>query len=131
MLAKVICWGATRNDAIERMLRALQEYVIVGIQSNIPFHMQLLRDKRFLRGAFHTNWLDQEFTMESPDGHPDEHVALLVAAVLAHRRRRQGARVADAGATTDGGSVWRFAGRDRLLASRSLTQRSGWRRSTG
>jgi acetyl-CoA carboxylase biotin carboxylase subunit len=131
MLAKVICWGATRGDAVQRMLRVLQEYVIVGIQSNIPFHMQLLRDERFLRGEFHTNWLDQEFTMESPDGHPDEHVALLVAAVLAHRKRRQGARPAGGGSGPPDGSTWRFAGRDRLLASRSLTQRSGWRRSTG
>jgi acetyl-CoA carboxylase biotin carboxylase subunit len=72
MLAKVICWGQTRDMAIQRMIRALREYVIVGIQSNIPFHLQLLADERFRKGEFHTGFLESEFTMEPPDGHPDE-----------------------------------------------------------
>jgi len=130
MLAKVICWGATRDDAVRRMVRALREYVVVGIQTNIPFHLQLLEDERFLRGEFHTNWLDQEFAMHSPDGHPDEQVALLVAAVLAHRKKRQGSALGQTPAAVDG-SAWRSAGRDRLLASRNLAYRTGWRRSTG
>ncbi|MEX1252707.1 MAG: acetyl-CoA carboxylase biotin carboxylase subunit [Dehalococcoidia bacterium] len=121
MLAKVICWGPDRDAAIKRMLRALREYVVVGIQTNIPFHQQLLTDPRFLAGEFHTGWLEQEFSMESPDGHPDEQAALLIAAVLTHlRKRRAPATDPAAGAN---GNAWRAAGRDRMQQNRLLVQR--------
>ena len=124
MLAKVICWGPTREIAIQRMLRALREYLIVGIQSNIPFHLQLLADSRFAKGEFYTSFLEQEFTMDSPDGHPDEKVALMIAAVLAHLKKRQPLAV-ESSAGTGGG--WKGAGRSRLIDSRSSAQRRGWR----
>ena len=124
MLAKLITWGPDREKAIQRMVRALNEYVIVGIQTNIPFHLQLLSDERFLRGEFHTSWLEEEFEMEDPDGHPDEKTALLVAAVLAHLRKRR----PPAGSATSGSvGHWRSAGRERFLGGRSLAQRRGWR----
>ncbi len=125
MLAKVICWGQTRDMAIQRMLRALREYVIVGIQSNIPFHLQLLADERFLRGEFDTGFLEREFTMASPDGHPDERAALLLAAVLTHQRRRRPLAMQSGGA--GGGSGWRSAGRQRAINGGQLGQRRGWR----
>lgn len=124
MLAKVICWGATRDIAVQRMLRALGEYVIVGVQSNIPFHQQLLTDKRFLAAQFHTNWLEQEFSMASPDGHPDEQAALLIAAVLTHLKKRQPLLLES---EQGSGGVWRSAGRDRMLQARQSAQRRGWR----
>ncbi len=124
MLAKLITWGANRDMAIQRMIRALNEYVVVGIQTNIPFHLQLLSDERFLRGEFHTSWLEEEFEMEDPDGHPDEKTALLVAAVLAHQRKR---RAPAASTTTGPTDYWRSAGRERFLGGRSLAQRRGWR----
>jgi acetyl-CoA carboxylase biotin carboxylase subunit len=120
MLAKVICWGATREVAVRRMLRALREYAVVGIQTNIPFHLQLLTDKRFLAGEFHTGFLDSEFTMASPDGHPDEQAALLVAAVLAHVKKRRPLAIESGGGA---GSRWLAAGRDRTLAARASLRR--------
>ena len=123
MLAKVICWGQTREMAIERMLRALREYVIVGIQSNIPFHLQLLADERFRRGEFDTGFLEREFTMDPPDGHPDERAALLMAAVLTHQRRRRPLAIQSSGG---GGSGWRTAARERALGGGMQTRR-GWR----
>ncbi len=128
MLAKVICWGPNRDVAIQRMLRALREYVVVGIQTNIPFHLQLLTDPRFLAGQFHTGFLEQEFSMASPDGHPDEQVALLTAAVLAHLKKRQPLALESAAAD---GSGWRSAGRKRLIEGRGRAQRRGWRQRTG
>jgi len=127
MLAKVICWGPTREVAIERMMRALREYVIVGIQANIPFHLQLLADARFRAGEFDTGFLEREFTMAPPDGHPDEQAALLIAAVLAHLKRRRPLAIEPQGA--DGGG-WRAAGRDRQRESRSMAQRRGWRHTS-
>ena len=128
MLAKVICWGPNREVAIQRMLRALSEYLVVGIQTNIPFHLQLLTDPRFQAGEFYTAFLEQEFTMVSPDGHPDERAALLVAAVLAHLKKREPLAVESG---VGAGSGWRAAGRDRLIEGRSSAQRRRWRPHTG
>ena len=127
MLAKVICWGPTREVAIERMMRALREYVIVGIQSNIPFHLQLLADARFRAGEFDTGFLEREFTMAPPDGHPDEQAALLIAAVLAHLKRRRPMAVESQGAN---GGGWRAAGREREREFRAMAQRRGWRHTS-
>jgi acetyl/propionyl-CoA carboxylase alpha subunit len=127
MLAKVICWGPTRDAAIDRMLRVLREYVVVGIQTNLPFHLQLLNDKRFREGKFDTGFLEREFTMESPDGGPDEAGALMFAAVLAHLKRRRPLAIEANSGGTDGG--WRSSGRARVIETRSSAQRRGWRRT--
>jgi acetyl-CoA carboxylase biotin carboxylase subunit len=130
MLAKLICWGADRTQAIERMKRALSEYIIVGVQTNIPFHLQLLNDPRFVAGEVHTGFLDSDFKMEEPSAHDeDETVALLVAAVMSHERRaRNGAQPA---VLRGPENPWRDAGRDRIAGGRSAANTAGnrWRRS--
>ncbi len=132
MLAKLICWGADRTQAIGRMKRALREYVIAGIKTNIPFHLQLLDDPRFVAGEVHTGFLDSEFKMvEAAEYTDEERVALLVAAVMSHNRRvRNGAQPA---VISSPAQSWREAGRDRQLASRGEMAQQGnrWRRSTG
>jgi acetyl/propionyl-CoA carboxylase alpha subunit len=133
MLAKLICWGADRAQAIERMKRALREYIIVGVKTNIPFHLQLLDDPRFVAGEVHTGFLDNEFKMNEPDGSSeDERVALLVSAVLAHNRRAlNGAQPAVMNGPE--GSRWATGGRQRQLATRAevIHQRNRWQRNTG
>ena len=57
MIAKLIVHADTREEAIARMLRALDEYVIEGIKTTIPFHKKLLTDKDFVEGNFDTNFL--------------------------------------------------------------------------
>src|SRR4030042_58892 len=54
MVAKVITWGRPRDEAIERMRRALREFIVIGVETNIPFHLQLLDDPRFQAGRLHT-----------------------------------------------------------------------------
>ena len=125
MLAKLICWGPTRDEAVQRTLRALREYAVLGVQTNIPFHMQLLRDERFLAAQFHTSWLEEEFSMDSAEGHPDERAALLVAAVLTHQKKRRPLALETKGS---GDAGWRAAGRRRLLQGRT---RRGWRQRSG
>jgi len=131
MLAKLICWAETRAAAIERMKRALREYVIVGVQTNIPFHLQMLDDPRFIAGAFHTGFLDNEFKMaEQPASTDGDEVALLVAAVLSHTRRNGSGNDA-APAQAPSVDRWRSAGRDRQMDSRGLSSQQGsrWRRN--
>ncbi|WP_219836441.1 acetyl-CoA carboxylase biotin carboxylase subunit [Paenibacillus sp. R14(2021)] len=67
MIAKLIVWGATREDAIARMKRALAEFAIDGIRTTIPFHMKLLNHPKFLKGNF-----DIKFLEDYDVNHPEE-----------------------------------------------------------
>lgn len=58
MIAKVITHGATREDAIAKMKRALEEFVIDGVNTTIPFHLNVLDDETFLSGDFNTKFLE-------------------------------------------------------------------------
>ncbi len=58
MIAKVIAVAQTREEAINTMERALSEYVIEGIKTTIPFHMQLMRDENFRAGNFTTKFIE-------------------------------------------------------------------------
>lgn len=57
MIAKVITKGKTRQEAIEKMRRALNEFVIEGIKTNIDFHMEILENKDYLNGDFDTSFI--------------------------------------------------------------------------
>ncbi|MBL0130760.1 MAG: acetyl-CoA carboxylase biotin carboxylase subunit [Chitinophagaceae bacterium] len=58
MIAKLITVAQTRQEAIQTMYRALSEYVIEGVKTTIPFHLQLMQDERFRSGDFNTKFLD-------------------------------------------------------------------------
>jgi len=64
MIGKVIAYGATREQAIRRMRVALSEMVVEGIKTNIPLHLDLLNDVRFLRGGVSINYLEQKLAQE-------------------------------------------------------------------
>jgi acetyl-CoA carboxylase, biotin carboxylase subunit len=59
MIAKLIVWGPTREEAIARMKRALSEFAIEGIQTTIPFHLQLLEHPKFIAGDFDIKFLEE------------------------------------------------------------------------
>ena len=61
LVAKIIAWGKNRQDAIQRMQRALDEYVIDGIHTTIPFHLKVLRNEAFRRGEVTTKFLEEHF----------------------------------------------------------------------
>ena len=58
MVAKLIVHGKTRDEAIQKMIRALDEFTIVGIHTTIPFHKKLLQNEVFKTGKFNTNFLE-------------------------------------------------------------------------
>lgn len=59
MIAKLIVWGTDRQEAVQRMKRALSEFTIEGIHSTIPFHLKLLEHKKFLSGDFDIKFLEE------------------------------------------------------------------------
>lgn len=65
MIAKVISYGATREEAIARMRRALEEFIIDGVHTTIPFHLNLLENETFISGDFNTKFLEEHDVMKN------------------------------------------------------------------
>jgi pyruvate carboxylase subunit A len=63
MISKLIAWGRDRDEAITRMRRALYEYIVVGVKSNIPFHKAVMENQRFVKGDLGTHFIDTETTL--------------------------------------------------------------------
>ena len=63
MIAKLICRAQTREECIKKMERALDEFIVEGVKTTIPFHRRLMRDPNFKAGNFHTGFLN-DFVME-------------------------------------------------------------------
>ena len=59
-MCKLICHGRNRSEAIQRMKRSLDEFVIEGITTTIPLHKKLLNHKKSLNSDFNVSWLDKE-----------------------------------------------------------------------
>ena len=60
LIAKVICKGRNRTEAIQRTLRSLDEFVLEGITTTIDLHKKILNHKKFVNSDFDTNWLSKE-----------------------------------------------------------------------
>ncbi|MGB8000173.1 MAG: acetyl-CoA carboxylase biotin carboxylase subunit [Anaerobacillus sp.] len=58
MVAKLITYGASREEAMQRMKRALSEFMIKGVKTTIPFHQKLLKHEKFVEGDFNTKFLE-------------------------------------------------------------------------
>jgi acetyl-CoA carboxylase biotin carboxylase subunit len=88
MIAKLIVWGETRGQAILRMRRALEEYRVVGVRTNVPFHQTLMDSHRFMGGQFDTRFVEERFSMddaiESRAGNAE--IAAILATLVAHQQ---------------------------------------------
>ncbi len=95
LISKLICWGETRGVAILRMRRALEEFRILGVQTNIPFHQKLLNSPRFMAGQYDTRFVEERFTLEE-DFEGDENLAMIaavMATLVTHRETQQAAEI--------------------------------------
>lgn len=63
MISKLIAWGKDRDEAITRMRRALYEYVIAGVTTNIPFQRAVMENPRFVKGEISTGFIEEEKTL--------------------------------------------------------------------
>ncbi len=93
LIGKLICWGESRAEAILRMRRALSEYRIVGVKTNIPFHQAMMASHRFFAGHFDTTFVEERFSMDEETSPEDERVAALIATLAAHQRGQQATQV--------------------------------------
>ncbi|GJM34263.1 MAG: acetyl-CoA carboxylase biotin carboxylase subunit [Saprospiraceae bacterium] len=63
MIAKLICRARTREECITKMERALDEFIVEGVKTTVPFHQRLMKDENFRKGNFHTGFLN-DFNLE-------------------------------------------------------------------
>lgn len=94
LLAKLIAWGETRGEALLRMRRALAEYKIMGLKTNLPFHQKLIDSTRFLAGRYDTHFVEEHMTMKDEDASPEfSEVAAILATLVEHQRRQQASQI--------------------------------------
>jgi acetyl-CoA carboxylase biotin carboxylase subunit len=62
MIAKLICWGADREQALARAGQALAELRVVGVRSTAGLHRRILADEEMRKGPVHTHWLEDRLT---------------------------------------------------------------------
>jgi acetyl-CoA carboxylase biotin carboxylase subunit len=123
LLSKVAVWGAARAEAIARMRRALGEYEIFGIKTNIPFFRRLLEHPDFAAGRLDTGFIDRVLAAglmeEAPPSPEEERVAALAAALHA------GGRAEKSTPASARDSTWKNAGREAML--NQWPRRGSWR----
>ena len=134
MVAKLVVWGRDRAEAIERLRRALSEFVVKGIKTSMPFHQKVVNHPVFLAGNYDTGFIEQhmgggkgaKFADSSLQAAADEdaaearRVAFMMAAIVAFRRDKKRASEASTKTATGGGDPWKNFGR-------RLQMRGGWR----
>ena len=137
LLAKVMTWGETREEAVKRLLRALLAFRLEGVKCNVPLLQDVLASKEFADGTYHTGslpvWMEQRNQRHLhpsasgpiPDnGHSksDREMAAAIGAALALAMKGAHSSLA----AGEAASSWRLYGRREQLLSRSLGNR-GWR----
>ena len=119
MISKLVVWGANRMTAIARMRRALDEYIIAGIRTTIPFHRWVMDDEDFQAGRLDTGFIERRFHPQLAKPDPlSQDMALVAAAVDYLRTTRQEASAPAANGEPSGVSPWKLAGRIDLMRRR-------------
>lgn len=111
LISKLICWGDTRGEAILRMRRALEEYRLLGVKTNIPFHQKIMDSHRFMGGQFDTRFVEERFSMDDQDKDREsfERIAAIIATLVTHREIQQSSQIVRRGKRDT--SNWKWVGR--------------------
>ena len=122
LLSKLIAWGNSREETIARLRRALDEYTITGIKTNVGLFRRILLEPDFLRGEIHTRWLDELLrrplpTAASANDNPREcsaSDAAAIAAAIWHAQQSE-RQSSSSASPEDQPSRWKLEGRREQL----------------
>jgi acetyl-CoA carboxylase biotin carboxylase subunit len=106
LLAKLAVWAASREEATDRMIRALREYDVGGIRTNVGFFRQILEDPEFRAARLHTGFIEEFFERRPPVSPPPDFTAVAALAAALHTM-----------ASAENGSEPRAAAASRWLQS--------------
>jgi acetyl/propionyl-CoA carboxylase alpha subunit len=121
MIAKLISWGRDREEAIIRMERALKEYLIVGVKTNIAFHEAVLSHPDFRKGKYDTGFVERNMAELKRKSHEGFEEIAAIAAMIHEKYKKGGASASGTGGgrspvQSTGQSIgpavssWRFLG---------------------
>jgi acetyl-CoA carboxylase biotin carboxylase subunit len=110
LVSKLIVWGETRPQAIVRLRRALEEYRIAGVRTNIPFHQTMMATYPFIAGDYDTRFVEEQFAMidaaENRELYLD--IAAMLATLVTHRQIEHRSQIYP---LTGGKSIWKWSSR--------------------
>ncbi len=89
MIAKLVTWAETRQEAIDRMKRALLEFQIQGVKTTIPFCLPVLEHPEFVNGSFTTKFVEKYWEEIKKSLHKDTEIAEIIAAAVAYSHENQ------------------------------------------
>lgn len=113
LIAKLIVWAESRPEAIVRMTRALREFVVVGVKTTIPLHIQLMNSENFQNADFDTTFLEERFDFNRVPQPEYQWMAAVAATMVAHERSQRAILLQE-----DEPSPWRLYGRREALDRR-------------
>ncbi len=117
MISKLAVWAETRAEAITRMSRALSEYQVTGIKTNLPFHRRVMQEPDFISGRYDTGYIDgHTATLLAPYAADADATTLAIQAAAIHAAQAAAAAPADKAAASTEPSAWRAG-------------HAGWRRN--
>jgi acetyl-CoA carboxylase biotin carboxylase subunit len=119
MLAKLIVWGADRDQALRRMRRALVDLIILGVETSRDFHIRVMDDPEFQRGEIDIQWLERRLPtlLDRAPNSDSVRIAATAAALLAERARTArsvstgAASAKPAGVAPETADLWKQAAR--------------------
>lgn len=112
LLAKLIAWGNDRNVAVQRLLRALYEYDVAGVETNLSFFRELLDDHEFREANLHTGFIADYMLRRRPAQSLPQNAELAIALAMAANMKRTSKEVSNGRKTA---SQWLAEGRANLL----------------
>ena len=126
MISKLAVWGHTRQEAIERLKRALDEYEVSGITTTLPFFRTVVKDHDFISGRLDTGFIarfNERQAAATPEAESLEErdMALIAAAIHYLRKQRQSATAT----TKTAASRWKMSGRAAALNAREVLSEDG------
>jgi acetyl-CoA carboxylase, biotin carboxylase subunit len=113
LVSKLVAHGVDREEALQRMRRAVAEYSVLGIKTTLPFFARVLRHPAFVSGDYDTSFVETAFKDAPAASERPWDVALAAAALHAHRERQKAVHGAESGPGGGGArraSGWRSAG---------------------
>jgi acetyl-CoA carboxylase biotin carboxylase subunit len=111
MISKLVAWGENRAHAIERMARALDEYHVGGIKTNLPFHRRVMRNAEFRAGEYDTGFIERNQAELCAPVEPEAAVLEDAVVAAAIQSLTEAPPVSEAGSAGTEVSAWRRGGR--------------------
>jgi len=115
LIVKLAAWGSNRKESIQRMKNALNEFMIEGVKTNIPFHKKIMENEYFLKGDIHVNFIEEKIEELLPKRALEDEEAAALVAVLANQIERKEVRAVIPKRETKAVSLWKLASKMKRL----------------